>query len=583
VRRDAVNAALSVVRMPDTRNVWQWAEDEIDFSRVPAYETELKSKYISDYMPYYREIQEGVTDKSVSEIWVLKNSRAGASENCLLVPLHYYVDRGGAHILFVSGNEDHAIDYFERRIKLGLQLAESTRRKLRHAVKNDKTRVYFSDGSITVTWPRNRMAFKGSGYNLVLVDEASIYTDYSIDMLRKRGDNWAFSKIIGVSSPDPEQKRASRDDPIFIEFRNGDQRRWNCTCPKSKEPFVFVMGTRETHGLRWSEGARKDDGTWDYDAVYDSAFYLTPGGARISNADRMDIVRDGFWVPTAKAKAGIRSYHVNSFMSPFKSGDLGAIAVAFLKAKAASTKALKSFVYEYLAEEWNSDIERIDESILDKRVENYLRGESILKDEADRVTLMTVDVQRDHLWYLIRDWKAGGESCLIEWGRCLSWEDVDKIADKMRPAWIGVDAGYGQRTQEVYEECLRRQYIPMKGDDKSKPGLMPFNRTIINPYEGTRRQIEGQSVALTVFHSDTLKLMLVDRMRGDVYGWSIYRGIERDYLLQMTAEERTPTGWVRRRRDNHMFDCETMQICLAMSQGYLIPAMDDPPDTPTDP
>jgi phage terminase large subunit GpA-like protein len=394
-------------------------------------------------------------------------------------------------------------------------------------------------------------------------------------MLRKRTDTYSFSHIVGISSPDPQNKRASTDDPIFVEFDDTDKRYWFVPDPKTGKPFRFEMGGADTpHGLKWDRKARKEDGEWDMDLVQKSAFYVTPDGTRIDNGDRLSLVAQGKWVATAVGRTGKRGYHINSFYMPFKSGDFGRIAVAFLTAKKRGPEALRIFIYEYLAEPWTQDVERIYDDQVSLRCVEYLKGQSYFDLHADykdtpRARLMTVDVQKDHFWYVVREWCVGGKSCLVEWGMCGSWDQLDDIATRHKAEAVVVDSGYGERTTETYDECIRRRLNPAKGDDRGSSPELPWRKSQINPYEGTRRAHDGASISLLLWHTDTFKLMLLARMRGDVPGWYVYRGIERDYKLQVTAEERTPKGWIKRRRDNHLLDCEAMQMLAAAAYGYL--------------
>jgi phage terminase large subunit GpA-like protein len=576
MRSDSINAALSAVRIPDERNVWQWAADEVDYSRHATYETELKSKYNPDYLPYFKEVQEAITNRDVSEVWILKNSRAGATENCLLNPIRWAVSRGGYHILFVSGNEDAAIDFFEKRIKDGLKLAPSCKKKLAASIRNDKTRVYFSDGNIAATWPRNRMAFKASGYNLILADEVSIWSEYSTDMLRKRGDNWAFSKIIGVSSPDPAQKRNSDEDPIFIEYRSGDQRRWHCNDAKGK-PFVFEMGGKDTlHGLKWSVGAKRDDGQWDYEEVKATAHYVTPSGCIINEPQRMDIVRSGKWIPTATNSNKIRSYHINAFMSPFKSGELGNIAVAFLKANSRGPLALRTFLYEYLAEPWYGEKTTIEINAIEQRRGSYKAGQQLATVPAyaylchkKASKFMTMDVQKHKLYCLVREWFDGGDSALVEWRELTTWKDVAELAARHNVARVFIDTGYTERRNEVLEQCLYGEIkggIPMFGRDSLKEAYKVDKR---DPFEGTAKQGRSKMPMIT-FNPDQLKHILSRLTAGeDNHQWLLPADVDQEYIRQVTAEECIDGAWVAKRKDNHLWDCEVMSLCAAMVLGLF--------------
>jgi len=598
MRNETITAALSAVRMPDTRSVWKWAADEVDFSRCATYETELKTKYSPDYLPYFKEVQEAITNRDVSEVWVLKNSRAGATENCILNSIRWAVSRGGYHILFVSGNEDGAIDFFEKRIKDGLRLAKESRRKLAAATRNDRTRVYFPDGNLTVTWPRNRMAFKASGYNLIFADEVSVWSEYATDMLRKRGDNWAFSKIIGVSSPDPGQKRGSDDDPIFVEHASGDKREWRCKSPKSGKEFVFKMGERDTtDGLKWSPDARREDGTWDLDAVYASAHYVCPCGDIINNRERMAIVRGGRWVATSpqSARSGVRSYHVNSFMSPFKSGDFGSIAVAFLKANAAGPQALRTFVYEYLAEKWYGEKQVIEVASVEQRRGSYRHGQRLLGlpsyeflTRKRGVVLMSIDVQKSRFFVVVREWFGAGDSALIEFAEVEMWKDLAAIRARHNTAYCFIDLGYTDRRNEVLEQCLYgdiKGAVPMFGRNALKE-THHVNKNY-DPFEGTAKQGK-KKMHMVTFNPDAIKTMLSRLMDGsDPHQWLLPSDVPSEYLRQVTAEECIDGSWVARHKDNHALDGEAMNLVAAMVTAVfrqagidLYTPESEPPPTP---
>ena len=560
---------------PATRlNIWEWAARNVDFSRCQSYDTPRHEPFDPEWMPYWKEPVECLTDASIREVSVLKCSRAGGSENILLNPIRFAIAQNPQPTLYVTGDQLSAERFMEKRVKRGLRSALDCWRafKAAQATQHD---IAFPGMDFRVTWPKARQAFKQDGWATVLCDEVSLWPEYSADMARKRTDSYPFPHIVFISSPDPASRRSSDDDPIFVEYRRGDQRKWNCADPKTGKPFVFAMGERDGPGLVWDKAARKDDGTWDLDRVRATAHYVTPDGSKIENRDRMTVVRSGKWVATApNAPANTRSYHINAFMVPFKSGDFGEIAVAFLQAQARGPQNLRTFIYEYLAEPWTQDVEKIYDDQVTRRAAEYRRGQSYFELHTElsklrRGKLMTVDVQKLGMWYIVREWAVGGQSCLIEWGYVGTWTEIDAIATTHKVEAVMVDAGYGERTTEVYEECLRRRMVPAKGDDRGTAPDLPWRSTDINPYEGTRRQVSGESLKLVLWHTDTFKLMLLGYIRGDRAGWFVYRGVERDYCMQISAEERTPKGWVKRRRDNHILDCEAMQIVAALAYGYL--------------
>jgi phage terminase large subunit GpA-like protein len=559
-------AVAQVWTRPPDEHVWQWAAREVDFSLAPNYDTPIHGPFDPEYMPYWKEVSECLTDNAVREIAILKATRAGGSENVLLNAIRYAVAVRPQPTLYVTSDQLSAERFMDKRIKRGMRCSTATARALRQAQATQHD-IAFPTMDFRATWPRAKQAFKQDGWALVLCDEVSTWPDYSADMARRRTDSYPFPHIVFLSSPDPAQRRPSDDDPIFVEYRNGDQRRWRCPDPAGGW-FTFEMGSAAGPGLHWDKEAKREDGTWDYDGVAASAHYLTPGGARIENTARMDTVRAGRWEATnPSAKAGCRSYHVNSFMVPFKSGDFGEIAVAFLKAKAAGSSALRGFVYEYLAEPYATSTEAANDDAMFKRCAPYKLRETasvaLFNIAKNPRTFVTVDVQKAHLWALVREWYDGGDSGLLDYGYVVDWSQVEDLANKYKAERVGVDCGYATRAAEVYEYAIKAKALPLRGSDSLQN--IPVKELVIDPWEGKRAG--GENKVLTyLFNADTFKSLLLDMMRGEArQRWAIPDGVPMEYILQAGSEEKVDGVWrcKRGRSQNHLADCETMQLVMA--------------------
>src|SRR5206468_3470371 len=94
--------------------------------------------------------------------------------------------------------------------------------------------------------------------------------------------------------------------------------------------------------------------------------------------------------------------------------------------------------------------------------------------------LLTADVQRDCIYWLVRAWGANEESWLIYYGRSPAITDLDEIAARQYPIagtsetlspWrVLIDSGFA--AQQVYEYCapMERSAFPCKGwDHLSQP------------------------------------------------------------------------------------------------------------------
>lgn len=573
----AATAAASLIAPTERLKSWEWASREVNFNRAPEYETELTGAYDPEYMPWWKEVAEAVEDRSVREVWVWKNSRAGCSENVALMPIRYKVARSPVPVLYITGDQQGAEQFMEERIKKGFALSEETKLKYAQARVREHE-IYFPDMALKVGWPTNVMTMKQAGYAFIVLDEFSVYRGYSKAMYEKRTGNWAHSTLLGLSSMDPTQNRPPEEDPIYIEWSRGDRREWMCLDPATGNPFRFVLGRRDEPGLQWDPGAKHGE-EWDLNAL--DAHYITPDGTRIDESDRIEIVRGGMWEPTnPNAEKGVRSYRSTSFMSPFKDGHFDMIARRFLRAKMATNpRAMLVFMCEEMAELHHVKTETAPEEAIADRVGDYAWREQwaaapafqeAYKDKP-RAVFITVDVQKDHLWVCVREWSTdgGGDSGLIYYGRAEAWEEIFTLAEEYKPQQIFCDCAYEMRQREVYEVAGNTPgFVPVLGNDKLKDTL--YRRDTIDPWEGTRRQGSAGTIIRYTFKPDTLRSVLVQLMTGEArQKWFVPRGVTLEYQRQVTALERRDGVWVNKRRDEHAFDCEVMQILAALRHGIF--------------
>lgn len=562
---------------PPRQNIWQWAEANVDFSLAPSYDTPLKARYDADFMPFWKEVSEALTNPAIREVTVCKCARAGGSENLLLNTIRYTVAVNPQPTLYVTGDQLSAERMMEKRIKRGFRCAPDCWRLFKRA-QHTQHDIAFPGMDLRVTWPKAKQAFKQDGWALVLCDEVSTWPEFSADMARKRTDSYAFGHICFISSPDPQQKRSSDEDPIFIEFKAGDQRYWMMPDPATGNLFKFEMGGKDTaHGLKWDASAKRDDGSYDLERVKQSAHYVTPDGTIIRNEQKRDLIARGKWMSTAAGAPGYRrSYHINAFYMPFRSGDFGEIAAAFLTANARGPQHLRTFVYEYLAEPWYGEKLTIESQSIEQRRGGYKMGQraaivpaySYLAQKRSKV-LMTIDVQKSKFYCLVREWFDGGDSMLVDWQEIEDWKDVAAMAAKHSAARIFIDLGYEERRNEVLEQCIFgyiKGAIPTFGRDSLK-GQPKIEKR--DPFEGTGKGGKAK-LAMITFNPNQVKYILSNLTdANDTHQWIIPSDIDAEYIRQMTSEECIDGQWIKKNKDNHLWDCEVMQLMAGMILGIF--------------
>jgi len=567
------------------RHIWQFAEADVDFDLVPLYDVppELSGPYDASFAPYMKEPVEAILDPTVREIWFRKPSRFGASESLTCNGIRFIVAEWPRNCLFLSCDQLSSESYFNDRIKLGLRCSEKAAAKLDRA-RELEHEVYFENMVLRCGWPRAKGIFKQFGWAVIFVEECSLLPNTAPGMIRKRTDTYAECKIIFLSSPDPQQKRRSSEDPIFYEMEETDQRHWFIREPKYKRAryFEMVMGTHKTpYGLKWNPKAKRKDGSWDLQRVFDSAHYITPAGSEILNRDRLKMAyaSTSKWrVTNKRALRWKRGYVANCFISPFKNGDFGEVAVAFLEAKKAGLEQLRTFVYEYEAREWTQTTEQAKESVIHDREADYKRGETfndapgIINIYAKKrfVDVLTIDVQKTHLWWLVRRWLESGDSGLRDWGPVVAWKEVEELIGRFEiPKGMRlIDNSYTGRRVEVLDWCVRLKMIPCYGRDTLKSNAIVKN--MVDPYEGTAKQSRYHKIPSYTFNPNMLKARLLTMMRGkSEWHWFVYNNVEYEYTQQVTAEKSVDGVFTPIRKANHMFDLEVLQTLAARVGRFL--------------
>lgn len=568
----------------DRLGVVEWCEQNIDFARCSTYDTPRPWKYSVDDMPYMREIMEAQFDPSVREIVVLKCSRAGITENAVFMPMRFRIARDPDRQLYVGPQEEKTKELYRERMYKGLQLASETKAKLTGAALDIENFIDFRDSTLTATHNQDRSISKGSGWPIIYADEVSQYKGFKVDMLRERAATYRWAHILWCSSPDPEQARASEDDPIFILFDQSDKRYWMMR-DRDGSRFRYVLGTRESvDGLRWSKDAKRKDGTWDLNRVAQTAHYVTPSGTVIYNDDRLRYVKTGEWISEVNeaARPGVRGYHLNRFHVPFASGDFGDIAVKWLSAVKQGQMAIRTFRYEIEAVKYSGEVQIVKDDAIKALEGQYERGQCVSQSDAYKPiyigkqssVLVGVDVQQasrdDNLYWTAREFIKGGDSGLVDHGTCATWDQLKEASVRHRAAKVICDIKYEARAREVREQCVKgvmRGMIPCIGSDTIKDMFRVVERDMM---EGTPEQGRYGKIPFITFHPDMTKDLLFRLVCGtDGHKFYVFRDIADTYKRHMTSERNINGRWVAEHKDNHWRDCEVMTLMLSVALGIF--------------
>jgi hypothetical protein len=402
---------------------------------------------------------------------------------------------------------------------------------------------------------------------------------------------------------------AMSDGPGWVEFLKGDQRRYAGPCPGCGKDVVLTWGPKTRlikTGLeafaKWDPECKRPDGSIDFDRVHRSARWECPHcQSHIQDHHKTALIRGGHWIPTAKAPATFRSYHLPSLYSVSPNKTLGAIAAEFLTSEG-TLEGLRGWINGTLAEPWDTEAERAE------RTEVILQTPDPTEapDKWDRV--MTVDVQRKdpEFWIIVRDWEKGGTGN----SRLVAAESVSGIENLrqrqkhygVRDMRVGIDVKDGVRREEILGWImqtgeLRKQHgrrpfhlgwVPMEGFERAKRWKDRKGNLLIWGYEEWASASSQVEVRKMEFAGDMIldQLALLRRGPAQAFGirWEVMESVASEqYWAHLDAkvreEKRDPkTGrkieqWVMRRhkttQPEHWLDAEVMQLAYALAVQLL--------------
>lgn len=564
---------------PPDLTIDEWAEQTVVLPRAVSAEPGPISL---DRTPYLREILRLVTDPEVEEITLCFSTQLGKTLTSILIPL-YFLDQDPWPCLIVSPREDDAISLNTDRLQKIIQESPQLARHLTGAA-NDMTReaIRLNGASIHFVGANSPAALASRAICILILDETDKYPPFSgreadpIALAMERTRTFLFRKILKDSTPTTEQGY------IWQEYRASDRRRYWVPCPHCGAHQVLTFGSRApgAPGIHWPVEERDPERVIERTLAW---YECVACHGRIDDAHKPAMLRAGVWAPEAQ-KVGPGGellgdapprrrvgYHLSALYSPWLTWSQ--IAAQFLRSKDA-LNLLMNFRNSWLAELWEEKVEEVKGEHIRSRMADY---EACQIPVEAHVLTAGVDVQADHLWYVIRAWGAYGESWLIRAGQVPTWESLHAVlflaqypvigrSERIPLAMVCIDAGF--RHDEVYNYCRSTGSQAIRGDSRPQ-------RT----FRVTKHQhADGSTSPLVMIDTDYYKAKihrLIRIKQGDPGAWHVHRGTAEEYVVHMTSEQRVRVKDKRTGRfyyrwktitegaPNHLFDCEIYALAGA--------------------
>lgn len=245
---------------------------------------------------------------------------------------------------------------------------------------------------------------------------------------------------------------------------------------------------------------------------------------------------------------------------------------------------LKLLIQKELAEPWQEELSIVRKDLcrVEARRSDYAEKQKL---EGEVVRFATIDVQRDHYWIVIRLWRGDSSSLGVFYSRVETDETLDLLVKKydISPNQVFIDASFD--SGRVYDLVVKYGWCGVKGTDRE-------NFTHVRGKAGKTRKLQrfysemksaaapaGGRARYFFLCVNQVKDLLQTLREGGGSKWEVVDDIGRDYEEGIDSElkeeflrpktNQPQIKWVRKKRNNHPWDCETYQVGAALIWGLF--------------
>ena len=579
MRKNALTTLLAPNwRLPERIPPWKWCEENvknIPYSPIPGH-------FKSANSPWVREVMEAMADpdiRIVSIVAPVQSSKTISAELCLC----YIIANFPGPCLWLSQTNADAKDQAEARLHKLFSECDAVKKLFpadRHKKKTQT--VFFSNGmTLWVLGAHAKSNLQSRSIRWLIGDETWQWPSGHMQQAEARVTAFGWlGKCIFLSQGGTE------NDDTHRKFETTDMREWEFKCPKcgKYQPYKWS-------NIEWDKNYRDGEGRMDFAKVRSSVRLVCEfckHEIADSDANRKLLNSSAKFVPqnpnAPTTKAG---FHWNSLASM----SWGELAEMYLRAKESGRRGdmedLKNFYQKRLALPWG-DLE--EDFTLDISPSGYRMGDDWESEAAvgtkgailppphenkNRVRLrfLTVDVQMDHFYAVVRSWACDASSRLVYCAKLQTWEDVEILQNRFGvfPQLVFVDAGYS--TFEVYRNCAKHNWTALMGDGR-RDFPHRVNGKITQRFYSTARHplVSDRKCRMHYWSNlgikDTLARLRSNQNPDEGSTWEVPSDVPEEYLKMLDSEQRVKNGnsWEWRqigKRPNHYWDCEAMQVCAA--------------------
>ena len=536
------------------------------------------ANYDINQTPWFKEIAAAVADNSNDEIVIV--APVGSGKTAFFEALiHWIIAEEPGGTLVAMQTEQDAKDLWETRLSKALKLCSP----INNLWPRDKNAIRKG----TVVFPHMALVMGGANMShlqswsmrWVIGDEVWLWKSGMMDEARGRTHDRWNARLIFVSQGGEEGTDWHK---AFLESDQGFYS-WQCEeCDKFN---------------KWSQGHIKydkikdEDDEYDWEAIKKSVYMQCPHcetkyqddptvRRRLSNASQYISAND----KALKGKRGFTYTDNAVWWKPWSK-----LVIRWIEAndelKRGYIAPIKKLKQKRLAEFWKDDFgdAKIKLIAADYNKADYLNNE-IWEGEICRV--MTVDVQRDHYWTVIRTWKPDGSSRLLYEEKVATDEGLKDIQQrfKVKDNHLFIDGQFD--TGRVYDYCVKYGWTTLNGhgsdgfihERNGQGGRTVKVKKFYSKYKYAQAPSGGRAIYI-YWSNEKVKDTLMILRAGQGMAWEIPQDVSENYKHQIDSEVKREVinkangavskRYVKIKKDNHLLDCEAMQVAVAMMIGVL--------------
>ncbi len=564
---------------PDRSAPWVWAQDNIaSISYSP-----LPGRFRVENSPQIREVLDAIVDPKIRQVCVMaavQSSKTLAGE----IGLCYVIANAPGPALWLNETDEDAKDQSESRLQKLFDECEPVRALFpSNPHKKRNTTIHFANGmTLWIVGAHNKSNLQRRSIRWIFADECWHFPPGHMAEAEARVTAFGWlGKCVWMSQGGEE------DDDFHRKFETTDQREWTFACPECqhRQPFLW-------DNVEWAKDCKDESEQYDFARVRASTVLRCAACSHEipdSDENRRRLNATGRFVPqNPRAARENVGFHWNAIATM----SWGQLAELYLRAKQTARKGdvslLQQFYQKRLGLPWREYVEDFkleitrsgyrmgdvweEEAGLDKQgtllAQPFPEGAYVIP-----LRFLTVDVQMDHFYAVVRSWNADGSSRLMWCDKLGTWDDVADLQRRfdVHQSLVFVDANYA--SYQVYTKCAEHGWTALIGDQRATFSHRGKNGRRLQRFYGPRQKIViGRSRHCYLHRFSTLSCKdALARLRRNHQAprWEVPADVPDFYLCQIESQHRVfkKGKWLWQQignRDDHIADCETMQICAAL-------------------